>query len=79
MVQGKPSPDIFLLAAEKIGAKPSDCFVFEDSINGIIAGHNAGMKCIGVPDIAPFPEKIKEMMTELKTLSEAIEILKKYL
>ena len=56
---GKPSPDIFLLAAKKIGANPTDCFVFEDSKNGILAGCNSKMKCIGVPDIEQFPENIR--------------------
>lgn len=77
---GKPSPDIFLLAAEKIGAKAEECFVFEDSKNGILAGFNAGMKCIGVPDIAQFPDSIKDKMyAEVTTLSDAIDILKKHL
>jgi len=44
----KPSPDIFLLAAKKLGVEPSNCVVFEDAKSGIIAGHRAGMKVIGV-------------------------------
>ncbi|MCH5159234.1 MAG: HAD family phosphatase [Clostridiales bacterium] len=43
----KPNPDMLLLAAEKLGVKPSDCVVFEDSINGILAAKNAKMHCIG--------------------------------
>ena len=77
---GKPAPDIFLKAAELLGAKPQNCFVFEDSANGIRAGYAAGMKCIGVPDIAPFSEETKKLMfAELKTLSEAIDIFKGYI
>ncbi len=54
---GKPEPDIFLLAAEKLGADPARCFVVEDSANGIRAGHAAGMRVIMVPDlIAPKKE-----------------------
>ena len=80
VVNGKPAPDVFLKAAELIGAKPEDCFVFEDSANGIIAGHKAGMKCIGVPDMVEFSQEIKNIMfTELNDLSEAIPILEKYL
>lgn len=45
---GKPEPDIFLLAAEKIGMLPVDCVVIEDGINGLIAANRAGMKCIGL-------------------------------
>lgn len=43
---GKPAPDIFLLAAEKMGVKPKDCIVFEDSLLGIEGAAKAGMKSI---------------------------------
>jgi beta-phosphoglucomutase-like phosphatase (HAD superfamily) len=80
VVNGKPAPDVFLKAAEIIAAKPEECFIFEDSANGIIAGHTAGMKCIGVPDMVKFSQKIKSIMfAELNDLSEAIPILEKYL
>lgn len=75
---GKPAPDIFLLTAEKLGADPKDCFVFEDSSNGIRAGYAAGMKCIGIPDTAPFSEEVKGMMVaHLESLDEAIPIFEK--
>jgi len=78
--KGKPEPDIFLLAAERMGVDPETCFVFEDSQNGIIAGYRAGMKCIGVPDIAAFNEETKKIMfAEIKNLAEAIELLKPYI
>lgn len=54
---GKPSPDIFLLAAKKIGRRPEECLVFEDSENGVKAGHSAGCFTIMIPDlIEPNPE-----------------------
>ena len=78
--RGKPEPDIFLLAAKKLGVKPETCFVFEDSANGIKSGYAAGMKCIGIPDVAPFSKEAKELMLkELESLSEGIEILREYL
>lgn len=43
----KPMPDIYLLAASRIGIVPSRCFVVEDAISGIQAGKAAGMTCIG--------------------------------
>ena len=43
----KPDPEIFLTAAKKMSIKPEDCLVIEDSINGVKAAKNAGMKCIG--------------------------------
>lgn len=42
----KPRPDIFLLAAQKLGADPGKCIVIEDSANGIAAAKAAGMVCI---------------------------------
>ena len=48
---GKPAPDIFLYAAGRIGCPPSDCLVFEDSENGIKAGHAAGCITVMVPDL----------------------------
>ncbi len=75
---GKPAPDIFLRAAEILGANPKDCFVFEDSENGIRAGYKAGMKCIGIVDIVPFSKEVKELMyCELENMGEAIEIFEK--
>ena len=45
---GKPAPDIFLRAAEKIGVKPEECLVLEDAKNGVDAAKAAKMRCIGV-------------------------------
>jgi beta-phosphoglucomutase family hydrolase len=46
--EGKPSPEVFLTAARKLGAKPSDCIVVEDAIAGVSAAKKAGMACIAV-------------------------------
>lgn len=43
---GKPEPDLFLLAAEKMGERPQDCVVIEDSMAGLTAGLKAGMETI---------------------------------
>lgn len=43
VTRGKPAPDCFLLAAERLGQKPEDCLVFEDAIAGIQAAEAAGM------------------------------------
>ena len=45
---GKPDPEIFLRAAEKLGAAPADCVVFEDAPAGIEAARRAGMSCVVV-------------------------------
>lgn len=51
--QGKPSPECYLLAAERLGVRPSDCMVFEDSIAGIQAGTAAGMRVIALATTNP--------------------------
>lgn len=45
---GKPDPEIFLLAAKRLNMNAEDCLVLEDSTNGILAAKNAGMKVIAV-------------------------------
>lgn len=47
---GKPKPDIYLKAAENLSVEPSKCIVFEDIIQGIMAGKNAGMTTVAVAD-----------------------------
>lgn len=44
--RGKPAPDGYLLAAEKLGIAPGDCVVFEDAVNGIRSGKGAGMRVV---------------------------------
>ncbi|HVJ22000.1 MAG TPA: HAD family phosphatase [Polyangiaceae bacterium] len=46
VARGKPAPDMFLLAAEKMGVPPQDCLVFEDAQLGIEAAHSAGMGAV---------------------------------
>ncbi|KAI8587982.1 HAD-like domain-containing protein [Geranomyces variabilis] len=49
---GKPAPDIFLVAKKRIGDPPaSKCLVFEDAVNGIQAAKAAGMHCVWIPDV----------------------------
>ena len=47
---GKPAPDVYLVAAERLGVDPVDCVCLEDSGNGVLAGVRAGMKVVAVPD-----------------------------
>ena len=48
---GKPAPDIFLLAAERLGVPPDTCIVYEDSPAGLLAAHRAGMRAV---DVRPY-------------------------
>lgn len=48
--RGKPSPDVFLMAAEQLSVEAGHIAVFEDSASGITAAHRGGMKVIAVPN-----------------------------
>ncbi|WP_240220517.1 hexitol phosphatase HxpB [Rheinheimera hassiensis] len=47
--QGKPAPEIYLLAAAKLGVAPQHCLVFEDSFAGVTAAKAAGMTVVAIP------------------------------
>ncbi|HAI29199.1 MAG TPA: HAD family phosphatase, partial [Thalassospira sp.] len=53
VANAKPHPDVFLLAAEKIGVDISDCIVVDDSQNGVRAGVASGATTVGLVDITP--------------------------
>jgi len=49
---GKPAPDIYLLACERLGVRPEDSLALEDTPSGIAAAKAAGLACIAVPQFA---------------------------
>ncbi len=49
VASSKPAPDVFLLAAKRLGIAPQRCLAFEDSENGVRAAAKAGMFCIAIP------------------------------
>jgi beta-phosphoglucomutase len=49
---GKPDPEVFLTAAERLGAQPARCVVLEDSLQGVQAARAAGMRCIAVGPVS---------------------------
>jgi beta-phosphoglucomutase family hydrolase len=57
--RGKPHPEGFLAAAERLGVPPGDCVVLEDAPEGIEGAKAAGMRCIGVATTRP-PERLSE-------------------
>ena len=69
---GKPSPDIYIETARKMGVSPENCLCLEDSGNGIRAGKAAGMKVIAIPDSRFAPPKGVLQMADLvlKSLGE---------
>jgi beta-phosphoglucomutase family hydrolase len=70
--EGKPSPQIYLLAAKKLGIIPANCVVFEDAIAGVEGARRGGMKCVAVTNSHPM-EKLKQADRVVKTL-EGISI-----
>jgi len=74
--KGKPNPDIFLKAAEKLGIEPENCLVLEDSQAGIQAAYTAGMQVICIPDLKYPTEEYVEKATAVKeTLFDVITYL----
>ncbi|MEM6503097.1 MAG: HAD-IA family hydrolase [Cyanobacteria bacterium P01_C01_bin.89] len=66
----KPAPDSFLVAAERLGAKPSNCLVFEDSISGMKAAIAAGMAVVAIPSVHSNPADYNEADLVLKSLDD---------
>ncbi len=53
VAEGKPNPQVFLLAAERLGVKPENCIVIEDAVAGVAAAKRAGMRCLAVTNTHP--------------------------
>lgn len=62
---GKPAPDIYLFAAEKLGLKPEECMALEDSQNGIRSANAAGCKTVMVPDLDGPTEEIMPLLYDV--------------
>ncbi len=74
VARGKPEPDIFLLAARKLGLAPEDCYVFEDAVNGTRAGIAAGCAVVMIPDaVAPTEDIRAGCVGIFDSLHEALE------
>lgn len=48
--RGKPAPDVYLYACERLGVTPRECLAVEDSPNGVLSAHAAGLRVVMVPD-----------------------------
>lgn len=74
---GKPAPDIFLLAARRLGADPKDCAVIEDSYNGLRGAFAAGMQPIMIVDCQEANEETHSItVAECENLGAVLEVIK---
>jgi beta-phosphoglucomutase len=81
--RGKPDPQVFLIAAERLGVEPSRCVVMEDAVAGVEAAKAGGMKCVAVTFVGHHPEeKLRAAGADLvtKTLADvSVETLQRLL
>ncbi len=74
--RSKPEPDIYIAAAEKLGISPCRCFAVEDSKNGILSAHSAGMNVIMIPDLWQGDRKTDKLLyakcADLESAAERI-------
>lgn len=78
--RGKPNPDIYLKAAQKVGAAPEECLVVEDALSGIAAGKAAKMRVVAIPDarfmdLALYPGGADFQLERLNELPALVERL----
>ena len=75
--KSKPEPEIYLKACAALGAEPSETIALEDSRNGLLSAHRAGMKVIMVPDLWEADEEVKgflwNMCEDLEQVKEFLE------
>ena len=71
----KPSPDIYLLAKERLGLDASDCVVIEDSRNGLLAAAGAGMPCLITKSAYTQNEDFREAARVVPELGDAPNVL----
>lgn len=74
--KSKPDPEIFNKAIEKAGIPKENTIILEDSQNGLLAGHNAGIKTVFIKDlVTPIPEVLKTVWKQADSLLDVIDII----
>ena len=77
VVEGKPSPEIYLKACESIGVRPSEAIAFEDAPSGVQSAFAAGMKVVMVPDLVMPTETLEPLIwRQVEHLGMVIDLLK---
>lgn len=70
VTRGKPDPQVFLLAAERLGVHPERCAVVEDAPAGVTAANRAGMASIGFASTGRLPEQLSHARLVVTSLAE---------
>ena len=79
VTRGKPSPDLYLLAASRLGVSPEFCVAVEDSTHGVTAAHGAGSITIMVPDMAPPTDETRaKCAAVLPDLGAVLQMLREW-
>jgi len=68
VTEGKPNPQVFLLAAQRLGVEPKNCIVIEDAITGVSAAKKAGMHCLAITNTHP-----RTSLTEADLIVDTLE------
>lgn len=79
VAHAKPAPDLYLLAAERLGILPRECIAIEDSEFGVRAASAAGMRVIQVPDLVPATDLTRSLATVVESLPLARPYLASWL
>jgi HAD superfamily hydrolase (TIGR01509 family) len=75
VARGKPAPDVFLAAAERLDVPPAQCLVIEDSRNGLLAAKAAGMRCAVAPCAHTRHQDFREADHRLAALPDLLALL----
>jgi len=75
--RGKPFPDIYLSAAQKLGLRPGECIAFEDTQYGVESASSAGLACLAVPNEFSERQDFSKAVGVFPGMKKAIEYVKK--
>jgi HAD superfamily hydrolase (TIGR01509 family) len=76
IINGKPHPEIYLTACQRLGEKPSDCLALEDSNNGVRSAFEAGLAVIQIPDLVQPSDQVRALG---HLIMKSLEDVEKYL
>ncbi|MDO4976864.1 MAG: HAD family phosphatase [Eubacteriales bacterium] len=77
--RGKPAPDVYLFACDRLGIQPEEGLAVEDAPNGLVSAHSAGMKVVMVPDLSQPDDQLNEMIDcVIPGLNHLVNIVDKF-